>query len=142
MTIPSECIEITKNKKIVFKENKSQIIFENQNSLKVEKIKVDGCAIKEGIKCDYMIKIAKLDLEIYIELKGKDIDHALKQLETTIKKLSENYLKKTKICFIISTRCPSMTAKIQNFKKKFKKNYNARLTIKNLNCSYKLIVDK
>ena len=41
-----------------------------------------------------------------------------------------------KLCFIASTRCPITSPQIQKFKKNFKRNYNARLTIKNGEITY------
>ena len=67
--------------------------------------------------------------EIYIELKGSDVKHAVEQIATTIQKLGLNM--SAAICFIASTRCPINSTQIQNLKKKFRKNYNAKLTIKN-----------
>jgi hypothetical protein len=76
--------------------------------------------------------------EYYIELKGHDVEKALKQIERTIAKVSSNPQKITKHCFIISTRCPLASTKIQNLKKEFKKQYNANLTIKNILLEYTL----
>ena len=86
--IDEHCIEKISYKKIVLKENRSTITFENPRTLEVEKIKVDGCAIKNSIKCDFMLIPENLP-EHYIELKGKDIKHALQQITETINKLSK-----------------------------------------------------
>lgn len=43
-----------------------------------------------------------------------------------------------KLCFIASTRCPLTFPQIQQFKKKFKRDYNATLTIKNGEIIYKI----
>ncbi|MGL4881807.1 MAG: hypothetical protein ACRC8K_12195, partial [Waterburya sp.] len=64
------------------------------------------------------------------ELKGKDVEHAVKQIESSIKQLTED-LSAEKLCFIASTRCPITSPQIQKLKKKFKSSYNAKLTIKN-----------
>lgn len=53
---------------------------------------VDGYIIKEGNKCDKLVLLnVKKDkenghwLEVFVELKGTDVSHAILQLETTIK---------------------------------------------------------
>lgn len=47
---------------------------------------IDGKAIIEGNKCDKLIIATKGDLgtAVFVELKGKNISHAIKQLEDTI----------------------------------------------------------
>ncbi|MBD2484655.1 hypothetical protein [Planktothrix sp. FACHB-1365] len=135
-----ECEKIISDKRITRKENQSQIIIENPNQFKVCVVQVDGCAIKEGLRCDYLVipdqQDIKRTLEIYIELKGSKILHAIEQLEATIKQLSDDPAKQKKVCIIISTRCPLATTEIQNFKRDFKKKYNATLEVKNINYTY------
>ncbi len=130
-----ECEKIVSDKRITRKENQNQIIIENPKQFKVCVIHVDGCAIKEGLRCDYLVipdeQDLKKTLEIYIELKGSKIRHAIEQLEETMKKLSDNPTQQEKVCIIISTRCPLTGTDIQNFKQDFKKKYNAKLEVKN-----------
>ena len=66
---------------------------ESQNSLsfycsgkQFYKIKIDGCEIIDNnvLKCDFMIIKNDEAIEIYIELKGSDIQHAIKQIMATI----------------------------------------------------------
>ncbi|VXD22249.1 hypothetical protein [Planktothrix paucivesiculata] len=135
-----ECEKIVYDQRITRKENQSQIIIENPNQFKVCVIEVDGCAIKEGLRCDYLVIPDQQDIkkiiEIYIELKGSKISHAIDQLEATLKKLSDDPAKQEKVCIIISTRCPLTTTEIQKFKLKFKKTYNAKLEVKNMTYTY------
>jgi len=132
LKIPDNCVEVVKHSRIVLEEESSKITFLNPKQIEVRKIRIDGCVIKEGIKCDYMIITIHNGYEYYIELKGSDVDHALKQIERTITLVSSNQQRITKHCFIISTRCPLASPKIQDIKIKFKKQYNANLIIKNI----------
>ena len=52
---------------------------------------IDGNIIKEGNKCDKLVLIQSdvhknRWIEIFVELKGKDVDHALEQLKATVDK--------------------------------------------------------
>ncbi len=131
-----ECTHSTKDKKIVFQENNSKLTFLNKNQIQTTKVKVDGCEITSGLRCDYLL-LAK-ELEYFIELKGQDINHAIKQLVATFKKLSKNPKKQEKTSFIICTRSPMNLAAIQNLQVKFKKNFSANLIVKNSPFSYQL----
>lgn len=136
-TIP-ECEEHRSDTKIVLQENKSKITFLNPNKDEILKIKVDGCVISdnETLRCDYAL-IPSDAVEIYVELKGSDIAQAVKQIESTIKLLSENPQKIKKLCFVVSTRVPQTTS-IQQLQSQFKKKFNASFRIKNIQDEYDL----
>ncbi|MFA4851684.1 MAG: hypothetical protein WC868_07535 [Bacteroidales bacterium] len=126
-----DCEKIKTDRYIVLHEKKSKITFVNKARLKVRKILIDGCVIKNNeIRCDYLV-IRQPDEEIYVELKGSDVSHAIKQIENTIVKVSHNAKSLDKYCFIISTRCPLISPEIQNHKLYFKRRYNSFLIIKN-----------
>jgi len=134
-----ECEEYRTDKKIVLQENRSKITFLNLNQDKILKIKIDGCVINDNnvLRCDYAIVLCN-EVEIYIELKGSDISHAVKQIESTITLLSEDSKKIRKLCFVVSTRVPKQTTSIQNLQIKFKRNFNASFRIKNIKDEYDL----
>ncbi len=134
-----ECEEHRSDTKIVLKEKKSKITFLNPNKDKIVKIKVDGCVISdnETLRCDYAL-IPSDAVEIYVELKGSDIAQAVKQIESTIKLLSENPQKIKKLCFVVSTRVPKQTTSIQQLQSQFKKKFNASFRIKNIQDEYDL----
>jgi hypothetical protein len=132
-----ECEKSTKNPVIRLKENRSEIIFKNPERLEVCIVTVDNCAIQEGIRCDYALTVDNLKEEFYIELKGRDIEHALDQLEATIQIISSDPQKYPKTCFVISTRCPPRAnTKIANRQQIMKKKYNAALIVKNISHTY------
>lgn len=133
------CEQYTSDSKIVLQENKSKITFLNPNQHQILKIKVDGCAIKdnETLRCDYAL-VPTSEVEIYVELKGSDIAHAIEQIESTIHLLSYNVNKIKKICFVVSTRVPKQATSIQQIQSRFKKKFNASFRIKNLQDTYDL----
>jgi hypothetical protein len=126
---------ITKDPIIPLKENQSRIIFENPTQLEVCILTVDGednnGAIRDGLRCDYALTAENIEEEFYIELKGRDIRHAFKQLESTIKQISEDPQRKAKYCFVIASRCTVASNEIQIMQKQMKKKYSANLLIKN-----------
>lgn len=123
-----ECTENTKNKIIVFQENRSKLIILNKNQINTNKITVDDCEITEGLRCDFML--LGDNIEYFIELKGQDIEHAIKQLISTINKLSSNPKSTEKTSFVICTRSPINSASIQNLQVKFKKEFRSNLIIR------------
>lgn len=66
--------------------------------------------------------------ERYIELKGSDISHAIKQLRSTIIQLGGS--PNNRHSYIICTKvAPMITTTIQKAKIEFKKKYNSDLTV-------------
>lgn len=130
-----KCSEKITHKNILIEEKRSsKIIFSNENLIEIAKIQVDGCLDIQGVKCDWLLIINEPYLEIYIELKGSDVEHAFTQIENTIKLVSQDYKNVRKYCYIITTRCPITSAQIQIKAKSFKSKYNAVLKIKKTGC--------
>lgn len=81
--------EFTERKTISVSEKGKKYRLELQDKLPSVVFSIDGNIIKEGNKCDKLILLnintkSNKWVEIFVELKGSDISHAIKQLETTI----------------------------------------------------------
>lgn len=133
------CEEYRRDTKIVLQENKSKISFLNPDKETILIIKVDGCVVSENetLRCDYAL-VPSDEVEIYVELKGSDILHAVKQIESTIGLLSEDSQRIKKLCFVVSTRVPKQTTSIQQLQTRFRKKFNASFRIKNIQDEYNL----
>jgi hypothetical protein len=129
------CSTEINHKKIPIRERgSSQITFDNENSITVTRIQVDGCLELDGFRCDWLLIIDQ-GTEIYIELKGCDVEHAFKQIENTIKIISQDKRSVSKYCYVITTRTPLTSPQIQVKAKYFKKQYNAVLRVKKTGCT-------
>lgn len=130
--ISQACILHTTDSHIKFEERKKKIIFHNPNRKECLKIQIDGCAIKNGDKCDNLLKEGKINEqspEYYVELKGEDVKHALEQIKQTIQIIHND--QSPVMAFIICTNVnPLLSTKIQQFKKQMKEKYNAVVVIK------------
>lgn len=125
-----ECTETIKIPLIVLEENRKKMTFHNKQRKDIRKIKVDGCAMTEGKRCDYLV-INDKDCEHFVELKGTDVEHACEQLSISITKLSKN-LKQEKHSFVIASRViPAISTTIQRFKSQFRSKFNCKLIVKN-----------
>lgn len=123
------CRNTSRNKIFTFSEQRSSLTLVNKDEVKSIRIHVDGCEINDsGIRCDYLL-IAK-EIEMYIELKGQDISHAIRQIERTINMLSIDPKNSHKISYIICTRSPMSSTEIQVYSRLFRAKYNSRLLVK------------
>lgn len=109
--------------------NRSKFRLHNPKRASIKVVTVDDCVVKEGIRCDYLLILSD-GQELYIELKGSDVKHAVEQIARSIDLLDCDCRSVAKLCFISSTRCPIASTEIQNLKKKFKQKYKAQLSIK------------
>lgn len=85
-----ECEEYTDNRSTIsVEENKRKYLAHNKAKSEVCLIRVDDCLIKEGVKCDFLLLNCDQKKSYFIELKGKDILHAIEQIDRTISLLYE-----------------------------------------------------
>lgn len=135
--VDKACICSTKDSQIKFEENKRKIIFLNPSNHRYKKVKVDGCAIKTGQKCDDLLISQDEHEEHFVELKGVDIMHAIDQLEQTILKIGE--FDDNRHSYIICTNvAPAYTTTIQKKQNYFRQKYKSELLIKEKQWTVKL----
>jgi hypothetical protein len=128
----NKCNIIRTDKILSKKENKRKATLKNNSQIQINEVQVDNCLIKNGNRCDFLWEICSKKTSIYIELKGKDLSHALTQIESTINFCIQNYnhLHFKKIAVIILSRYPQEDSSIQIKKRNFKKR-GIKLEIKN-----------
>jgi hypothetical protein len=123
-----ECSTFVRHKKIALTGKKTaKFYLLNSTQRRAEKIEVDGCAITEGKRCDWLVllddKTSKE--EIYVELKGSAVYDAPEQLRASIERLSNRSSKSHKRCFVVFSRNPMIGTDVQKFKVKFWKTFKA-----------------
>ena len=134
--IPRECTETQSGEEIVCAEKGRKMTFLNPYHHPVAKHAVDGCQRLRALLsdancrlCDFLVVDWRSE-EHYVELKGKNVEHALLQLQSTILELTSVGAKSRVYCWIITTESPSTQSKFQALKRKFENRFNARLTIR------------
>lgn len=131
------------------KENKSRFSICSNSTKLVEKYKVDGYLFDKRSshkKCDYLFVYhhKKIDTIIFVELKGEDIEKAVRQLENTISIFDgEQFFRRMNkfalIGAIVSTGYPADDATFRKLKKgindKFRK-YKIQIEHKKFHMRY------
>lgn len=129
------CTTASKNKIIPLKENKSSLVIKNPKEYRVNKIQVDGCLIGEGEeKCDWLIEfdMEEVGHAYFVELKGCDLDKAVSQIESTIRKTKSVYARHEKKAFIVCSRVPKHGPSVRKKSMVFQRKTGASLYIKSL----------
>ncbi len=125
-----KCETVLRDTKIPVEENGKKLTFVNPAQLAVRKIKVDDCAIRTGLRCDWLI-IEPNSVEHYVELKGGDVEHAVKQIVATIREISVDSKNQKKHAHIVSAHVPALATRMQaRWKRDFLKNFNSSFNMK------------
>jgi hypothetical protein len=81
----NKCREFSDKRKIIIvEENKRKFVGRNNTHKLFSNFRVDGCLIKKGRKCDYLLLDCDENKAYFIELKGKDLLSAIEQIEHSI----------------------------------------------------------
>ncbi len=120
--IPSVCVARTTDSNIVFRENKARICFLNSNRKPYDRITVDGCVIREGNKCDFLLASCEFGDQYFVELKGENLEHAIIQLESTFTRLLDSREGVMRKAFVVSSNSGMRISPYrQQLEKRFKK---------------------
>lgn len=123
------CERITRDPIKPFEQRRSKITFNNPVRNRIKEVDVE-CLHLEGKSCDgLLIELDNAEIEHFIELKGNKVFEGIKQIENTIKLISKDAKRLQKFAYISSTRSPHTDPTIERIKKKFRADYNSKLTI-------------
>ena len=102
----------------------------------VDKYKIDGCFdMSTELKCDYLFhyhpiknNIVVKNSYVFVELKGSEFDHGVKQISTTIKRFIDNdyFVGKNKVevtGVLVCTKYPKNNSRSRTNKKAVKESF-------------------
>jgi hypothetical protein len=119
------CSDCSRNSIINAEERKSKYSLINPQRREVCKVRVDNCVIATDSKqCDYLFLSCETFIAYFIELKGKNLSHAIDQLDQSIDHLLNNIGEFTINARVVlsKTQTPDIrTIKYKKFKAKIGK---------------------
>jgi hypothetical protein len=113
------CMEELTDSKITVKRDGRRATFDNPERRAIKRIDLD-CWIKTAdvSKADYIVANPGI-VDVIVELKGKEIDHAAKQIVATLSQWKKAPPSSKRIGgLIVFTRCPMRAAEIGDMKKR------------------------
>ena len=133
------CYKIHDGKIVPLQEKQSRIRFSNPTEAKNTIFKIDGCVIKDSTtrRCDFLLYDSN-ETEHFIELKGRNIMHAIDQLKTSVQKFGEKNRNRRKYCFVACSGVQIPQISIGNHVSSFKRDFNAILEINSSGKAYSL----
>ena len=137
MSLPDECVSIHTMTEFQVSEHRSIVRFVNLDAQQVYQIKVDGCAVTTGERCDWLINFSWKSRSIFVELKGSDMDKAYSQLAAATETLASEV--KENITWIISySGSPRFSTNQQVLTERARRDHNIRLLVKGSPYTYVL----
>jgi len=114
-------------------------VFLNPEQAPIRKIRADGCLVTEGAAADWIV--SKTDLvDVIVELKGRDVDHAIQQIVSTLRFWSKHDGCKQKdhlAALIICTQYPRDSTKIERARRQIAHEHRAPLHVKSRNLEHR-----
>ncbi|MDR6952667.1 hypothetical protein J2X65_002026 [Ancylobacter sp. 3268] len=119
------CTQIVTHSKIKVEEHGRKAIFENSNGDMYHVSIVDNCLITDGSRADRLVRKVG-DSSVIVELKGKDVDHGIKQLMATVEHPNIRSMLESKIGFLlVCRRYPKFDYYVAKAKTEAAKKYKA-----------------
>jgi len=78
------CVNGDRRKIVVVQEHKRKYVGSNQQGKLIHICIVDNCLITSGCRCDFLLVNSEEKRAYFIELKGRDLVHAIEQIDATI----------------------------------------------------------
>ncbi|WP_146037398.1 hypothetical protein [Novosphingobium guangzhouense] len=121
--IADECLMPKNRSKIKLEENGKSAIFLNPSlDAGLQAIKVDGCVEQKGTRADFVIEYK--NRAVVVELKGKDVEKAAKQVLETANQWKHQLSRCDEVAgLIVAERFPKASSKVQIRQDEFRKKY-------------------
>lgn len=140
MEVPLQHRWVRYDAQIVVKTPKAASTFRllNPRRLAVTQLAPENFFPPGALNCDFVFQVPDQPTEVYVELKGGDLHHAMKQLGNTITLLRSSFKPEQRVCFVVMTRAPRLDLQTQNLLKAFRKNYKCKVEHKGHPFEYSL----
>lgn len=130
MAYADPCVTVTHAKKIKVSEIKSRkAIVLNVTGEEFHVIQFDGCVIKNATAADFVVSKETVG-DLIIELKGKDVKHAMEQIMATASYLREHEVTAGRVGgVVVCKEYPKTTTTIQTLKMGLKKRFDCPVKV-------------
>jgi len=119
------CTETVSHSRVKVEENSSKAIFKNDHREEFKISQVDGCLVKDGIRCDKLVSKPNT-ASVLVELKGSDVSHACDQLFASANHPAVKPLLEKRLGFlVICARVPRFDGFVLKAKQRAAKQFKA-----------------
>ncbi len=137
MPIRDECQETIRHTRIVIADRGRSATFINREKLEHIRIEMDGCVVHNALAADWVLK--KKDVgDLIIELKGKDVEHAVQQVMATARYLVQHQLRTGRLAGLVVAKQyhPRASTSVQRAQQAFTRAFSGPLHVASSNYEY------
>lgn len=119
-----ECTSKTSKKIVKISDSGKIVKIDNKNEECFEIISIDGCALCANTAADFIVRRVGDDW-IVVELKGRDIEKATKQIKNTILQYRSSGQARGRMAALIVSNCVPKSIIAQKIKKDFAREFKS-----------------
>lgn len=128
----AQCRTVTSVSRIKVAERGKCLIIVNESQSRYEVYQVDGCIVRGQPAADWYL-LCGGGRGVIVELKGRDVEHAVAQIEATIPILKHCGLVQGPLAaVIVGQQYPSSSPTIQSRMARLRRDFRVHLTVKNI----------
>ena len=110
MNILIDCPFSHNRKKLIsLQERKSKITFENSDEKSIKVYQPDKCEVYTDMGCDFLLVVESASSGFFVELKGRNYEHGIKQLKSTIEHVKSTNKINIMKAYLVSLNRPIST---------------------------------
>ncbi|MBX9724893.1 MAG: hypothetical protein K2X81_26040 [Candidatus Obscuribacterales bacterium] len=135
------CTKTRRDKLIAVEEKGKKFVLSNPQRVEVKQTQIDGCLYlnNKERRCDYLFEYeSPSPTMIFLELKGKNIKDAYRQLISTLDTFREKRGKRKVYCFVVASRVPKTIPGVQNLVIELSTKYEVVLRVRNKQAEFSL----
>jgi len=131
-----KCTSKTKAQKIKFEEKRRRATFLNPEKKEYTRTRFDGCVVKDAVAADWVLSKKNVG-DVILELKGRNVEHAFKQVLSTARYWATHDLSSGRLsALIVCRQFPNASTKVQRAKASFNKSFKGPLHIVSHNSDF------
>lgn len=128
------CTQVVSHSKVRVEENGRKAVFRNETNVDYEVSKIDSCVVTSGPRADYLVTELGV-ASVIVELKGRDVAHALEQIFASVAHSDVKKLLEDRIGFlVVCSRYPRFDTFVMRAKTKAAQQFKAGLHIVTNRC--------
>jgi hypothetical protein len=134
----SNCQQSLTHSKVKVEEGRRKAVFLNETRDQFLRTKVDGCLVKDQTASDWVVSKLRVG-DVIVELKGTDVDHAVRQILITAMYWTLHQTKQGALAaLIVCSQYPRVDTKIQRAQRSFARKHKGPLHVVSHNCEVQL----
>ncbi|WP_186258662.1 hypothetical protein [Burkholderia gladioli] len=124
-----DCVRSTRVSKIKISEKRAKAVILNPNNDEYDVTRFDGCVVNNEVAADFLVSKTKVG-DLIVELKGKNVKHAVEQIIATATFLRKNSMSEGRLgALIVCNEFPKANTMVQLLKLELKNKFDCPLRV-------------